>query len=46
MPWKETCAVDERIRFVMEVERGEMPKAALCCQFGISRRVAHPDCLP
>jgi len=37
MPWKETCAVDERIRFVMDVERGEMSKAALCRRFGISR---------
>ena len=37
MPWTETCAVDERIRFVMEVERREMSKAALCRQFGISR---------
>ncbi len=37
MPWKETCVVDERIRFVMEIERGELPKAALCRRFGISR---------
>jgi putative transposase len=37
MPWKETCAMDERMRFVMEVERGEMSKAALCRRFGISR---------
>jgi len=37
MPWKETCAVDERMRFVMEVERGEMSKAGLCRQFGIGR---------
>jgi len=37
MPWKETCAVDERVRFVLEVERDEMPKATLCRRFGISR---------
>jgi putative transposase len=37
MPWKETCAVDERVRFVIEVEKGEEMKAALCRRFGISR---------
>ena len=37
MPWKETSAVEERIRFVMELERGELSKAALCRRFGISR---------
>ncbi len=40
MPWKETCVVDERIRFIMEVERGELSKAALCRRFGISRPTA------
>lgn len=29
--------MDERIRFVMELEQGEMSKAALCRRFGISR---------
>lgn len=37
MPWKETCAVEERIRFIMELEQGEISKAALCRRFGISR---------
>ena len=37
MPWKETCAVDERIRFVMDVEKGQQSKAALCHRFGVSR---------
>ena len=37
MPWKETCAVDQRIRFVMEVEKGLASKAELCRCFGISR---------
>lgn len=37
MPWKESCAVDERVHFVVEVGRGEMSKAGLCRQFGISR---------
>jgi putative transposase len=38
MPWRETCAVDERTRFVLTVEAGEEPVAALCRRFGISRR--------
>jgi putative transposase len=41
MVWKETCAVDERMRFVLAVEAGEEAVAALCRQFGISRRVGY-----
>jgi len=37
MPWKETCAVDERVRFVIEVSKREERKSALCRRFGISR---------
>ena len=38
MPWRETCAVEERMRFVLAVEAGEEPVAALCRRFGIGRR--------
>jgi transposase InsO family protein len=38
MPWKETCAVDERMRFVVECEVAEETMAALCREYGISRR--------
>jgi putative transposase len=38
MGWKETCAVEERMRFVMAAEAGEEPFAALCRQFGVSRK--------
>ena len=41
MAWKETCAVDERMRFVLAVDRGEESKASLCRRFGISRRVGY-----
>jgi len=41
MVWKETCAVDERMRFVMAVESGEESMAAVCRRFGISRRVGY-----
>ena len=41
MVWKETCAVDERMRFVLAVEAGDVSKAALCREFGISRRTGY-----
>jgi putative transposase len=41
MGWLETSAVEERMRFVMEVERGEETIAGLCRLFGISRRIGH-----
>ncbi len=37
MPWKETCAVDERVRFMIEVSKDEEAKSVLCRRFGISR---------
>ena len=41
MGWKETCAVDERMRFVLAVEASEEAVAALCRRSGISRRVGY-----
>ena len=41
MAWKETCAVDERMRFVLAVEAGEESMAALCRRFGVSRRIGY-----
>jgi putative transposase len=37
MPWKETCAVDEKMAFIVECLRGDLPMTALCEEFGISR---------
>jgi hypothetical protein len=37
MGWKETCAVDERMRFVMMVAQQEEPFAEVCLQFGVGR---------
>ena len=37
MVWKETCAVDERMRFVMAIAAGEDSFAATCRRFGVSR---------
>src|SRR5215510_10822404 len=41
MGWRETCAVDERMRFVLAVEAQEEPMAALCRQFEVSRRTGY-----
>ena len=38
MPWKETCAVDERMRFVVEYQEGLETMAELCRAYGISRQ--------
>ena len=41
MGWMETCVVDERMRFVMMVERREESFAAVCRRFGVSRRIGY-----
>lgn len=37
MPWNETCAMDERVRFVGRWLEGRGTKRQLCAEFGISR---------
>ena len=37
MPWKETCAVEERLAFIQEVLCGALGKSELCRRYGISR---------
>jgi hypothetical protein len=47
MPWKETDAMKERVKFVLEWERrwhegeGKLNFAELCREFGISRQVGY-----
>jgi putative transposase len=41
MGWMETCAVDERMRFVMMVERQDETFTAVCRRFGVSRRIGY-----
>lgn len=41
MPWKETCVMEERMKFVMERELEELPLAALCRKYGVSRPVGY-----
>jgi putative transposase len=41
MGWMETCAMDERMRFVMAVDKGEHTFAELCRKFGVSRKTGY-----
>jgi transposase InsO family protein len=41
MPWKETCAMKERSRFVVEYGSGRFTMAELCRVFGISRETGY-----
>ena len=41
MGWKETCALDQRMRFVVVAEKGEESFAAICRRFDVSRRVGY-----
>lgn len=41
MPFRETCAMDERVRFCVLHERGDVTMAELCRQFGISRKTGY-----
>ena len=41
MGWKETCAVEERMRFMVAVEKGEESFTAICRRFDVSRRVGY-----
>jgi transposase InsO family protein len=41
MPWKETCAMEERFLFISECLRGELPMSALCERYGISRKTGY-----
>ena len=41
MPWKETCPMYEKLAFVSECLRGELPMVALCEDYGISRKTGY-----
>jgi putative transposase len=41
MPWEETCAMTERVKFVGLVEAGEETMAELCRRFGVSRKTGY-----
>src|SRR4029077_5411786 len=37
MPWKETCAMDEKMSCIVARLKGDMTMTELCEQFGVSR---------
>ncbi len=41
MGWMETCVVEERMRFMLAVEKQEESFAAVCRQFGVSRKIGY-----
>ncbi len=41
MPWKETCAMDERIRFIAAANEGDRSLSAICADHGISRTLGY-----
>jgi transposase InsO family protein len=44
LPWKEVWIVDERVRFIAEVNESQESFAALCRRFGISRKTGYKWC--
>jgi putative transposase len=41
MGWMETCAVDERMRFVMAIEQRDEAFGLVCRRFGVSRKTGY-----
>lgn len=41
MPWKETCSMDERMKFIGWYLQHEWSMAALCRAFGVSRKTGY-----
>jgi len=41
MTWKETCPMDERVRFVGDVLKGERSMSEVCALYGISRKTGY-----
>ena len=41
MPWSETCAMDERMRFVIAASEDEAVMSEICAEFGISRQTGY-----
>ena len=41
MVWRKTCAMEERMRFVMAAAENEEALASLCRRFGVSRKTGY-----
>src|SRR5216110_2299333 len=41
MPWKESAAMDERLRFVRDAQSDRFTMSELCARYGVSRRIGY-----
>ncbi len=41
MVWRATCAMEERLRFVMAAVENDAPFAVLCRRFGVSPKIGY-----
>ena len=41
MPWKETCRMEERLKMILEMEKGKKAMAMICREYGISRQTGY-----
>jgi transposase InsO family protein len=41
MSWKESCAMTERVKFMLELERGEYTMSEACRVYGVSRKTGY-----
>lgn len=41
MNWRQTCAMDERRSFILQVQRGEGSISELCAVYGVSRKTGY-----
>lgn len=41
MPWQETLPMDQRTRFVADVQRGHFDMTTLCARYGVSRKTGY-----
>ena len=41
MPWEETHAMDQRMKFILEWKAGLESKTELCRRYGIQRRIGY-----
>ena len=41
MPWKETCVMEERMRFVLAAKKEGAVMSRLCAEAGISRQTGY-----
>ena len=41
MVWKDTCVMDERLRFIAALLEGDETFSGLCLEYGISRKTGY-----